>query len=127
MFLKGKVYANNSNIFLNDIGERFRYNLSPGEVHEDGSLHCVTDLSTCCVGSYRYNREGHWFYPNGTEVRVHPFIYWEGAAFYRNRGNHGTVHLNRANNNVTPTTGIYCCVVPDINRTEQTQCANIGK
>ena len=95
-------------------------------VYEDESLQCVTDLKPCC-GPGVGVPVGRWFYPNGTEVGRPYYAHWMGASVYRNRGVNGTVNLNHERNNVKRTTGNYCCVVPDINGTDQTQCANIGK
>ena len=54
--------------------------------------------------------------------------------FYRNRGDDGTVNLNRLNSNITSPIGLFCCMVPDatslnINGAYEMQriCVNIGK
>ena len=49
------------------------------------------------------------------------------TTLYRNRGNDGTVNLNRLNNNVLYPTGQYCCELPNVADVSQTLCANIGK
>ena len=46
--------------------------------------------------------------------------------FYRNRGDDGTVNLNRLSGIVMPT-GLFCCVVPDSIGITNRVCANIGK
>ena len=74
----------------------------------------------CCATNP--NRAGQWYYPNGTQI---PTL---GAAttFYRNRGDGGTVNLNRLNSDVMSPTGLFCCVVPDATGVDQTVCVDIG-
>ena len=72
-------------------------------------------------------RAGEWYFPDGTAVPI------QGGAtslnFYRNRGDDGTVNLNRLNTNViTPTViGLFCCEVPDATGAMQRLCINIGE
>ena len=54
-------------------------------------------------------------------------IYNDAATFYRNRGEDGTVNLNRFNSDVMMPTGRFCCVVPDAMNVDHTVCVNIGK
>ena len=42
-----------------------------------------------------------------------PSIAGAPTTFYRNRGDDGTVNLNRLNTNVITPTGLFCCEVPD--------------
>ena len=49
------------------------------------------------------------------------------TTFYRNRGDDGTVNLNRVSNDVMMPTGQYCCVVPDATGVMQSACVNICK
>jgi hypothetical protein len=49
------------------------------------------------------------------------------TSFYRNRGNDGTVNLNRLNTNVFMPTGLFCCEVPDVLNIIQRLCANISE
>ena len=113
--LRGTVYANNSVIPITEIGETDLYTSS------NTGLQCITDRSPCC-GTLP-NRFGQWYFPNGATVPA------QGGAttFYRNRGDDGTVNLNRLNNGVTMPTGLFCCVVPDATGVDQTVCANIGE
>ena len=114
--LKGTNYTNNSEILIFEIGK-----VNPrveSDVNE--ALQCVTNKMPCC----KMDRIGHWYFPNETNVTI------EGAvppplSFYRNRGNDGTVNLNRVHENVIDPTGQFCCVVPDNNDTNQTLCVNI--
>lgn len=61
--------------------------------------HCNTDISDCCGHSDNPNgvAQGHWYYPNGDEVRSHSVEHLlfrdnGGYFFYRNR-DHGVVCL----------------------------------
>ena len=114
--LKGTNYTNDSEISIFEIG-----NVDPlveSDVNE--ALQCVTNKMPCCrMEEYRI---GHWYFPNGTEVKREGDV---PPAFYRNRGNDRTVNLNRANENIIAPTGQFCCVVPDNNDTNQTLCINI--
>ena len=69
------------------------------------------------------NRFGNWYFPDGTTTVPNQ----SGAtSFYRNRGDDGTVNLNRLNAGVMSPTGQFCCVVPDTTGVDQTVCADIG-
>ena len=91
--LRGVQYHDNGIIDITDVGEN------------DAALICQTDLRPCC----RPIRAGQWYYPNGTAVPIST----AGGDFYRNRGDDGTVRLNRRNNAMYPTIGIYRCEIPD--------------
>ena len=110
--LRGVVYANNSAIQITEIGETHSTS--------NTGLQCITDRMPCCLTAL--NRFGYWFFPDGTDVPV------QGGAttFYRNRGDDGTVNLNRLNTNVLMPTGLFCCEVPDVAGDIQPLCANIG-
>ena len=111
--LKGVVYANNSSVIpITEIGET-------NDTSNTG-LQCITDRRPCC-GSPPH-RFGVWYFPGGMTT-----VPTQGGAtsFYRNRGDDGTVNLNRLNANVMMPTGLFCCVVPDVNDDMQTVCANI--
>ena len=109
--LKGVVYPNNSVILITEIEQT---NMS------NNGLQCITDKRPCCTGG---NRAGEWFFPDGTMVLLQS----SATTFYRNRGDDGTVNLNRVNNDVMMPTGRFCCVVPDATSTNVTICANVGK
>ena len=85
-------------------------------------LQCITDRSPCCATTP--NRFGEWYFPN--EVAV-PSIAGAPTTFYRNRGDDGTVNLNRLNTNVIMPTGLFCCEVPDGSGRMQRVCANISE
>lgn len=117
MLLKSKVYANNSVVFLSDIGEAYQGN---------NALQCITDLKPCCHvrRPFLWTRPGHWFYPNKTGIGAYRNY---GTSFYRNRGQDGNVSLNHIDDPMlNDLTGTFCCVVPDANWINQTLCANIG-
>ena len=99
--LRGVWYHDNDVINIMDVGEN------------ESALICQTDLRPCC--KYSTFRAGEWYYPNGEVVPI------EGKKrdFYRNRGDDGTVRLNRRNNATYPN-GIYRCEIPDHRGINQT-------
>ena len=111
--LKGVVYPNNSVILITEIEET--------NTTSNNGLQCITDRRPCCATPP--NRHGEWFFSNGGMVPI------QGSAttFYKNRGNDGTVNLNRLNSDVMMPTGKFCCVVPDDTSTDVTVCADIGE
>ena len=91
---------------------------------QNDALQCITDKSPCC--RFSPNTAGEWYFPNGTVVSE------EGASsatFYRNRGfDDGTVNLNRhidVLSSVSIPTGLFCCVLPDMDDDNQRLCADI--
>ena len=116
--LSGVVYANNSAIQITVIGKT-----DPDADLNDG-LQCITDRMPCCAATE--GRAGEWYFPNGTLVPVLGTGTNMATAFYRNRGDDGTVNLNRLNTNVLIPTGLFCCEVPDVAGDTQPLCANIG-
>ena len=111
--LKGVVYPNNSVILITEIEQT--------NTTSNNGLQCITDRRPCCASP---PRAGEWFFPdNGGMVpnRV------SATTFYRNRGDDGTVNLNRLNNDVMMPTGRFCCVVPDATGVNKTLCAIVGK
>ena len=72
-------------------------------------------------------KAGEWFFPDGGMV---PQLRETGdtitaATFYKNRGDDGSVNLNRLNNDVMMPTGRFCCVVSDATSVSQWACAVI--
>ena len=123
--LKGVVYPNNSNVNITEIGQTDTTSV-PRPPNSNNGLQCITDKRQCCAAMA--NRAGVWLFPeNGGMV---PPI-GEGAnratTFYRNRGDDGTVNLNRVNDNVMMPTGQFCCMVPDATDAMVTVCVNIGR
>ena len=107
--LGGRIYtSNNSYVNVDDIGEG-----------DDGALLCITDLLQCCRTSDIPGTEPggaleEWYYPNGTNIPIEGDSY----DFYHNRGR-SVVRLNHRNStSARPTTGLYCCVVPDATTTQ---------
>lgn len=115
LVLKGTIYRNNSLFFLNELGRT---------IESDDALQCITDKAECCKRPP--NRFGEWYFPNGSLIPVE----YRGdtgfaRVFYRNRGDDGTVNLNRAIYEDIPPSGHYCCEVPNAADVYQTVCANI--
>ena len=115
--LKGVVYANNSVIPITEIGET-----DTSMPDSNNGLQCITDRMPCCQSIA--NRFGQWQFPNKTNVGISGTT---AASFYRNRGDDGTVNLNRVDDSVTMPTGQFCCIVRDATDIDQTVCANIGE
>ena len=108
------VYPNNSVILITEIGET--------NATSNKGLQCITDRRPCCAA--QSNRHGEWIFPDGSNV---PGIIQNPTSFYRNRGDDGTVTLNRLNSDVMMPTGRFYCVVPDATSTDVTVCADIGE
>ena len=109
-------YTNNSVILITEIEETLTSNGVTDTTSNNG-LQCITDRRPCCANPS--NRFGEWFFPDGGVVPN------QGGAttFFRNRGDDGTVNLNRLNSDVMMPTGRFCCVVPDATSINVTQCA----
>jgi hypothetical protein len=110
----GKAYKNFSVFSISEIGNE----------NIGFQLQCTTANSPCCMDFQ--HRRGDWFFPNtslvpGKKQEAEP------KTFYRNRGDNGTVNLNRQNTDIIYPTGLFCCEVPDDDDINQTLCANIGK
>ena len=99
------VYANNSVIDINLVGEGFEGD----QITSGGGLECHTDDTTCCRGidnPPNGTGRGEWYHPDGTVVP--PPSYDTG--FYRTR-DHLVIRLNRVGGVAAPT-GVYRCEVP---------------
>ena len=120
--LKKMVYTNNSIIPITAIGETDTMTMPP-HLDSNNGLQCITDKRPCCAGTQ--DREGEWYFPNGTKVPIKN----HATTFYRNRGNNGTVNLNRVNgtSDVIMPTGEFCCQVHNSLDENVTVCVNIGK
>ena len=119
LFLKGVVHPNNTAIMISEIGETDISANPPA--NSNNGLQCVTDRIPCC----RISRTGEWYFP-GSGGTV-PTFGSNPTTFYRNRGDDGTVNLNRLNNDVMMPTGQFCCVVPDATDVNQMACAIISE
>ena len=107
------VYANNSVIDVNLVGEGFE----GVQITDGGALECHTDDITCCRGRDNPNGpgRGEWYYPNGTVVPSPGGGTW----FYRTR-DHMVIRLNRigGSDSLSPgLTGLYHCEMPGAERT----------
>ena len=99
------VYANNSIIDINLVGEGFE---GP-KITDGGALECHTDDTTCCRGRDNPNGtgRGEWYYPNGTVVPSPG-----NSIIYRTR-DHMVIRLNRVGSTVR-TPGLYKCEIPGV-------------
>ena len=108
--LNGVVYPNNSVILITEIEQT--------NTTSNNGLQCITDRRSCCTSP----RHGEWFFPDNGGMVPNSV---SATTFYRNRGDDGTVNLNRLNNDVLMPTGRFCCVVPDATGVSQWACAII--
>ena len=115
-------YTNNSVILITEIEQTTTTSNGVTDTTSNNGLQCITDRRPCCLSGD--NRAGEWLFPNGENV---PGTAKNPTTFYRNRGDDGTVNLNRLNSDVMMPTGRFCCVVPDATGVDQTICANLGK
>ena len=100
------MYANNSVIDINLVGEGFE----GAQITDGGALECHTDDTTCCRGIDNPNGpgRGEWYYPDGTVVPPPG----NGTGFYRTR-DCMVIRLNRVGNFDTASfTGVYRCEIP---------------
>ena len=99
------MYANNSVIDINLVGEGF----GGIAITDGGALECHTDDTTCCRGidnPPNGTGRGEWYYPDGTVVPP-PGC---GTGLYRTR-DHMVIRLNRPGIE-TESTGLYRCEIP---------------
>ena len=87
----GQTLVNHSYVDLSTVGS-----------DNSNSVHCHTDLSTCCSGSQGAHR-GDWYFPNGTRLPFSGDVY-EGRGAQR-------VDLHRTTA-TAPTGGIYHSATP---------------
>ena len=104
-------YTNNSVILITENEQTLASNGVIDTTSNNG-LQCITDTRPCCATPP--NRHGDWFFPDGGVVPNQV----GATTFFRNRGDDGTVNLNRLNSDVMMPTGRFCCVVPDATSTE---------
>ena len=109
MVLERNIISNNSQLNLRNIG------LSP-----NSSLQCIIDRNSCCFS--QDPRVGEWYLPSGELVQGTVST----TEFYRNRGDDGSVFLNRPSE-ITSPTGQFCCKITDTNNMNQTLCVIIGE
>ena len=97
------LYANNSVIDINLVGEGF--------ATDGGALECHTDDTTCCSMGNGTDGRGDWYYPNGTLVP--PGSAGVTTGFYRTRADM-VVRLNRVDRDLhaISLTGVYRCEIP---------------
>ena len=104
------VYANNSVIDVNLVGEGFE----GVQITDGGALECHTDDTTCCRGidnPPNGKGRGEWYYPNGTVVPSP-----RNSIIYRTR-DHMVIRLNRvgaSDGGTVGTPGLYKCEIPSV-------------
>ena len=104
----GEVLNNtNASVAISDIGEG------------SASILCITDKNDCCRSPHG-TTVGEWYFPNNESAVG---IKGGGGSFYRDRGA-SVVCLHRRHNATMPT-GLFCCVVPDANGTNQRICVMV--
>lgn len=114
-----RFYRNNSVIPIIDV-------IGDGNlVLSDFALQCTTDRRPCCY--HPSNRHGEWYFPDGKQIPNYNNAKASNLPFFRNRGDGGTVHLNRVRNSIMSPTGKFCCKVPDAIGVYQTLCAILSK
>ena len=106
------MYANNSDIPITEIG-----------TISNTGIQCITDRMPCCASLE--GTAGQWLFPDGTAV--HAPSQNIAATFYQNRGNNGTVNLNRVNIDITSPVGKFCCMVQNYLDQMQQTCAIVGR
>ena len=88
---------------------------------------CRTELTSCCRDEDNDNGgpQGEWYGPDGNKIpSVAKFGIVPGG-YYTTRGQ-SVVMLNyKVNTSITKLTGVFCCVVPNINRQTETFCVQI--
>ena len=107
------MYANNSVIDINLVGEGFEgVNITSG-----GALECHTDDTTCCRGIDNSNGDtvGGWFFPNRTKIL--PYNSSFRLFYYVTRGRM-VVRLNivrSGSSSGSSLVGTYQCKIPSAN------------
>ena len=91
----GQTLANDSYVDLSLVGS---------DDFGSDSVQCITDLSTCCSGSYGVHR-GDWYFPDGARLQFSDGV----GDIYEQRDQR--VDLRRRNNANSPT-GLYRCDIP---------------
>ena len=115
--LRGKNVANDSYVYVEDIGH------SEGDSND--SLLCHTDNIKCCESQQHGKiRKGEWYFPNGTEIKIRKNANYTSSYFYRDRGSQ-VVRLHRINN--PPERGRFFCEIPDSSNEDQIIYVHIGK
>ena len=105
------VYANNSVIDINLVGEGFE---GLSQITDGGALECHTDDTTCCRGidnPPNGKGRGEWYYPDGTVVPPPG-----NRIIYRTR-DRMVIRLNRVGASDGGTVGIpslYKCEIPSV-------------
>ena len=111
---KGTSYANNTSLFITDLGNV-----------DNNNVLCMTDLADCCTAPGR----GQWIYPDDfLNADGNSLVRFNDDDIFRTRGAMMVVRLERRNNPIGPT-GQYCCQVPTMAtpNTDSTMCVILSK
>lgn len=103
------AYPNGSTVLRTDIGE------------SNAALQCTTDSITCCSNNPPEERNGEFYFPNGTTV---PVLGRAIQGYYRDRGSQ-LIRLNRKPNGMI--SGQFHCEIPNINGTIINLFIQIGR
>ena len=105
MFKGTSYYADNTPLFLTDVGEV-----------DSMSVLCITDLEGCCLAS----RQGEWIFPNGSRVKNGK----EDEDTYRSRSSMAVELHRRSRTGATyiSATGQYCCELATTDNRFSTIC-----
>ena len=111
LMLRGGAIADDGYVDADQIGLR------------SNALMCHTNKTDCC--GHPFDRAGHWYFPNGTQVDSYTNNILEAnyQFYFRDRRN-SVVRLQTLGN--PPERGRFYCEVPDANGRNQTVYVNIG-
>ena len=99
--IKGKNIPNNSYVDFNTVGRKIEH-------QKPNTLHCHTDLNTCCRRAQGPDR-GDWYFPNGNRLPIYTYI--NIPVLSEGRGRQQVVVYYRGN---VGTSGIYRCDIETI-------------
>ena len=97
-FLNGRLYPNNSEVVLTEIGEGY------------AALYCLTNLTTCCSES-EGGMTGEWFLPGQTQPVIGDDAEGADSVDFVTSRAASAVLLNRKVNGSQ--TGTFTCWIPD--------------
>ena len=113
------MYANNSVIDINLVGEGFE----EPQITNGGALECHTDNTTCCGGMDSILDLGGWYFPNRTIVPPRN----SSRSIYITR-DHMVIRLNLNRvGNLVPPIGVYQCRIPNAEGVIMTRSISLGR
>ena len=99
--IEGKNIPNNSYVNLNTVGHKIEHQTL-------NTLHCNTDMNTCCSRAQGPDR-GDWYFPNGNRLPIYTYI--DIPVLSEGRGPQQVVVYYRGSGG---TSGIYRCDIETI-------------